>query len=207
VHIAHRQDNRADREEKARLQAAAEKEKRELEAAEAKQRKVQASIAEIKAHQKLEKQRLSINQQRELELAEQERLANEQADRDFAVAEQLRQAQRRDGRAGMEVGLQEQAALRATLRQEEKYMSVAEREALERAAELEDAVFREHALRQLEAAQARGCPNVVPLQAVLSGPAKARTTPTNTTAMKRGPGNPYPGNTQRRLGFTWNESS
>ncbi len=58
-------------------------------------------------------------------------------------------------------------------------------------------------MRELEKAQARGCSNVVPIIRAIAPVEPPRSqVPLSVTLAKRGPGNPYPGNTKMRMGFT-----
>ena len=70
---------------------------------------------------------------------------------------------------------------------------------------LEDEYFRAYAQKQAEEARARGCSNVIPILRAAAPPAAPRDQPKQGKAWTRAPGNPAPGNTTLRMGFTWKE--
>lgn len=201
--LAASMERREEREEALRRRITEEKDAAAARAEEEKQRRVQASIKEIKSHHAAERQRLTDIRRQEHELYLQERAANEAADRAFAEAEKQRTLQQRTGRKVVEEVCLDQAAYRAAQRDQELEQGCADREALQRASEMEEMIFREHAAKQIEAARARGCTNVYPLQAAVAGPPTSRPAPMGATASKPGRGNPFPGNSQLRMGFTW----
>jgi hypothetical protein len=81
--------------------------------------------------------------------------------------------------------------------------AVAEREALQRATAIEEAMFQDFAAREMEKARARGCANIVPIaRAAVPADAPRQPPVMGETVTKRGPGNPFPGQTKMRMGFT-----
>ena len=71
----------------------------------------------------------------------------------------------------------------------------------------EDRIFQEYALQKIQDAQDAGCSNVAPLIKAanlhLITVKPQGSYPQDSTVWKKSPGNPAPGNTQKRLGFTW----
>lgn len=168
-----------------------------------KKRKVAENISAIRAHHIAERQRLDKQRQQLQQAAEQERRDNEEADKKFAVGEQARTIKQKQMRATTDDDCIEQMAAHRAARSAAEFESVAEREAIQRAAVLEEAIFQEFAMRELEKAKARGCTNVIPvIRAIAPVDPPRAPVPLSVTLAKRGPGNPHPGNTKMRMGFT-----
>lgn len=190
----------------AALQRALDEQDEKLRQLEAdKQRRVEASIKEIKIHHAAERQRLHQQRQQAREQDIAERQENEKADTQFIQGEKTRAARQRDTSTRLRDEHLETMMVKGHARVEERETEAAERMAALRAAEQEDEYFRRFALQQAEAAQQRGCTNVVPILRVAAPPAPPRQAPREGKAWKRGPGNPAPGNTTLRLGFTWKD--
>ena len=92
---------------------------------------------------------------------------------------------------------------RARLRQD----AAAERIALAEAGAKDDELFRMLASMQLERAIARGCKNVIPIARLTIPPPAPLPRKKEGTTYKKSPGNPHPGNTQARMGFSFPDST
>lgn len=196
-------DRREAVEEQARQRAVEEKEAREAQAEDEKRHKVAASVAAIRAHHMAERERLQQQRAQLHEEAEKERRENEEADRAFASKERERAAGQRQNRHADDTDYIDTMALHRTQRAAAAEDAVAEREALLRATAIEEAMFQEFAARELDKARARGCANVIPIaRAAASTDVKPSQPQMGETIMKRGPGNPFPGQTKMRMGFT-----
>lgn len=190
-------------EEEARQRVQEEKEARERQAEEEKRQRVEVNVTAIRAHHMAERERLQQQRNKLLEDAARERQENEEADREFGDKEKDRTVKQRHQRHATDSDCLDQIDQHRTMRAIASEDAAEEREALLRATAIEEAMFQDFAARELDKARARGCANVVPIARAAAPADPIRKPPTlGETTMRRGPGNPFPGVTKLRMGFT-----